>query len=175
MGTREELGEKAQSITGEAAKAPRRKFPSWLPQVLGYCLSAACLLWVLHGYPTDELIPAIRDLDWKWVAAGIGADLSVYIVHGWRWNTLLAPVARLKLWRTVQAIYIGLFANEILPLRAGELIRLYLLAHWNGLRFSATLASAAVERVIDGIWMLTAFLITASFVKGINKDLVILV
>jgi len=175
MGTREELGERAQSIAGEGAKAPRRKLPSWLPQVLGYCLSAACLLWVLHGYPTDELIPAIRDLDWKWVAAGIGADLSVYIVHGWRWNTLLAPVARLKLWRTVQAIYIGLFANEILPLRAGELIRLYLLAHWNGLRFSVTLASAAVERVIDGIWMLTAFLITASFVKGINKDLVILV
>ena len=107
-------------MSGEEAKAPRRKIPSWLPQVLGYCLSAGCLLWVLHGYPTGELIPAIRDLDWKWVAVGIAADLSVYVTHGWRWNTLLLPVARLKLWRTVQAIYIGLFANEVLPLARGR-------------------------------------------------------
>jgi uncharacterized protein (TIRG00374 family) len=84
-------------------------------------------------------------------------------------------VVRLGLWRTVQSIYIGLFANEVLPLRVGELIRCYLLAHWNGLRLSLGLASAAVERVIDGFWMLGAFLITASFVKGIPRDITILV
>ncbi len=150
--------------------------PRWLPQVLGYCLSAACLIWVLHGYPIKtELLPAIRDLDWKWVILAIGSDLAVYVVHGWRWNTLLNPVARLRLWRSVQAIYIGLFANEVLPLRVGELIRCYLLAHWNDLRISLAFASAAVERLIDGFWMLIAFLITASFVKGIPRDLVILV
>src|SRR5690242_19460222 len=94
------------AMTGEVPQPPRRRIPSWAPQVLGYCLSAACLLWVLHGYPiTEELIPAIRDLDWKWVGIGVAADLSIYVVHAWRWNTLLGPVARLKLWKTVQAIY----------------------------------------------------------------------
>jgi len=162
-------------MSGEESKTPRRGIPSWVPQVLGYCLSAGCLIWVLHGYRWDELVPAIKDLDFRWVAVGILADLSVYVVHGWRWNTLLLPVARLKLWRTVQAIYIGLFANEVLPLRVGELIRCYLLAHWNGLRLSVGFASAAMERLIDGFWMLTAFVITASLVKGIPEDLVILV
>jgi uncharacterized protein (TIRG00374 family) len=75
----------------------------------------------------------------------------------------------------VQAIYIGLFANEVLPLRVGELIRCYLLAHWNDLRLSLGFASLGVERLIDGVWMLIAFLITASLVKGIPEDLVILV
>jgi hypothetical protein len=84
-------------------------------------------------------------------------------------------VVRLRLWRTVQAIYIGLFANEVLPLRAGELIRCYLLAHWSGLRLSLSFASAAVERLIDGVWMLLAFLITAGFVRGMPEDLIILV
>ena len=153
----------------------RRRMPRWLPQLLGYGLSIGCLVWVLHGYPINDFMPAIRSLDWRWVSVAILADLAVYIAHGWRWNILLAPVVRLRLWRTVQAIYIGLFANEVLPLRAGELIRCYLLAHWNDLRLSLSFASAAVERLIDGGWMLLAFVITARFVKGIPKDLIILV
>src|SRR5579871_6368184 len=153
----------------------RRWMPSWFPQVVGYALSALCLLWVLHNYNLGELAAAIRTLDWKWVALSVAADLSVYLVHAWRWNTLLGPVVGLRFWRTVQAIYIGLFANEVLPLRTGELIRCYLLAHWNDLRLSLSFASAAVERLIDGFWMLATFLITASFVRGIPRDLLILV
>ncbi|MGD0497815.1 MAG: lysylphosphatidylglycerol synthase transmembrane domain-containing protein [Bryobacteraceae bacterium] len=154
----------------------RQESPRWLPQALGYCLSAACLVWVLHGYPIkEELVPAIRELDWKWIAVAILSDLSVYVVHGWRWNILLAPVVKLRLWRSVQAIYIGLFANEILPLRAGELIRCYLLAHWNDVRFSLVLASGVVERLIDGFWMLAVFLLTIRFVRGVPKDLTLLV
>jgi hypothetical protein len=146
-----------------------------VPQVLSYCLSAGCLVWVLHGYPLTDLIPTIRALDWRWVGLAMGADLSVYLIHALRWDTLLGPVIRLRIWRTVQAIYIGLFANEVLPLRSGELVRCYLLAHWNDLRISLSFASAAVERLIDGFWMLTAFLITAAFVRGIPEDLILLV
>jgi uncharacterized protein (TIRG00374 family) len=149
----------------------RRRIPSWLLQAIGYSLSAGCLFWVLRGYPLGELLPNIRSLDWKWVTLAVITDLAVYVVHGWRWNTLLFPVARLGFWTTVQAIYIGLFANEVLPLRVGELIRCYLLAHWNNLRLSLSFASAAVERIIDGLWMLVAFMITAGFVRALPRDL----
>jgi uncharacterized protein (TIRG00374 family) len=155
--------------------AQRRKFPSWVPQVLGYTLSAVCLFWALRGYDLHQLATDIRTLDWKWVLLAVATDLSVYICHGWRWTTLLAPVARLGLWRTVQAIYIGLFANEVLPLRTGEVIRCFLLAHWNGLRVSLAVASAAVERLVDGFWLLLAFFITASFVHRIPPNFKLLV
>src|SRR5690349_11135440 len=159
----------------DSARRSRRRIPKWLPQLLGYSISAVCLIWVLHGYPLSDLKQAIQDLDWKWLALAIGSDLAVYVIHGWRWNTLLTPVARLGFWRTVQAIYIGLFANEVLPLRVGELIRVYLLTHWNGLRLSLGFASAAVERVIDGFWLLIAFVITASLVHGIPENVTLLV
>jgi uncharacterized protein (TIRG00374 family) len=156
-------------------KPQRRRIPKWLPQLLGYSISAVSLIWVLHGYPINELGPTLRSLDWRWVFLAVVADLAVYVVHAWRWTVLLSPVSRLSLWRTVQAIYIGLFANEVLPLRTGEVIRCYLLAHWNDLRLSLVFASAAVERIIDGVWMLAAFMLTASFVRGIPRDLIILV
>ena len=153
-----------------------RKMPSWTPQALGYLISAVCLGWVLHGYPIKEqLLPALRTLDWKWLVFAMLFDLAAYVIHGLRWKTLLAPVIRLRFWRTVQAIYIGLFANEVLPLRTGELIRCYLLAHWNDLRLSLSFASAAVERLIDGLLMVAAFLVTVGMVKGVPNDLVLLV
>ena len=99
-------------------------------------------------------------------------DLSVY------WFTAGAGTpcwsrCELQLWRTVQSVYIGLFANEVLPLRVGELIRCYLLAHWNGLNLSVDSLPPRWSVLIDGFWMLAAFLITAVFVKGIPPDLTI--
>jgi len=153
----------------------RRRMPSWLPQAFGWALSLACLIWVLHDFPLIRIVQEIRALEWRWVLLGVAADLLTYVAHAWRWNTLLNPVARLKLWRTTQAIYIGLFANEVLPLRTGEVIRVYLMTHWNNLRLSVGFASAGVERLIDGCWMVLSFVITASFVSGIPKQLVLLV
>src|SRR5262249_19513676 len=150
--------------------------PSWLPQVLGYGLSLGCLFWVLRGYDFRQLWSDFRTLDWRWMALAVIADLAVYVCHGWRWNTLLAPVVRLSFWRTVQAIYIGLFANEVLPLRPGEVIRCYLLAHWNDLRISVGFASAALERIIDGFWLLMAFaFIVVHSEKRVDRAIVLAV
>src|SRR5215472_650080 len=177
---RESVAKSPRGRTALSDSAPKsenkpRKVPSWVFQATGYAVSAICLVWVMHKYDWHELIPTIRQLDWRWVLLAIAVDLTVYISHGWRWQTLLEPVVRLRLWRTVQAIYIGLFANEVLPLRTGEVIRCYLLSHWNDLRISLIFASAAVERLIDGFWMVAAFIVTATFVRGIPKDLLILV
>ena len=147
------------------SKTEGRKLPSWLPQALGYALSIGCLTWLLHRYDWGEFRAEVKDLDWKWIALCVLFDLSVYVCHAWRWNLVIRPVEKLPFWRTVQSIYIGLFANEILPLRTGELIRGYLLAHWNKVHLSVVLASEALERLMDGIYMIAAFLITAHFLK----------
>jgi uncharacterized protein (TIRG00374 family) len=46
-------------------------------------------------------------------------------------------------------------------LRTGEVIRCYLLAHWNGIPISLAISSAGIERIIDGALMLVALVITA--------------
>lgn len=141
---------------------------------MGYALSAGCMAWVLSRYSFSSLKSDLQTLDWRWALFAALAELSVYICQAWRWNILLSPVVRLGFWRTVQAIYVGLFANEVAPLKIGEPLRCYLLAQWNDFRISLGFASAAVERLIDGFWMLLALLVIASFVK-LPEDLTILV
>jgi uncharacterized protein (TIRG00374 family) len=148
-----------------------RRVPAWLGSAVVYTLSLACLLWVYHDFDWRTELPKLRQIHPLWIVLAVAADVLVYVSQGWRWNILLAPVQRLSLWRSVQAIYIGLFANELLPLRSGELIRCYLVAVWNRIPFPLVLSSALIERLIDGMWLIFGFAAVSLFVQ-LPADLV---
>ena len=116
-------------------------------------VSLASLVWTLRGSHLSELKDDLQEMNWWWIALAVAADVSVYFWHGLRWQTLLRPVVRLKYWEPVRAIYVGLFANEVLPFRAGEVLRCYLLARNPQLPLSVSLTSALIERIFDGIWL----------------------
>ena len=124
---------------------------------VSYLISVVCLWWVYHNFQWSDEIPRLEAVHWSRIVMAACCDFLVYVVQSWRWNALLKPVARVPFWRTVQAIYIGLFANEVLPLKSGEIVRCYLVAHWNRLPFPKVLSSAMIERLIDGIILVAGF------------------
>lgn len=121
--------------------------------VLTNLISIACLWWVLHDQKWAEFWDDLKTLHWGWVTLAVVSDILVYVLQGWRWSLLLRPVDNIPTWRSVRAVYVGLFANEVLPFRAGELIRCYLQADWSKVPFTVSLSSAVVERVFDGFWL----------------------
>lgn len=143
------------------AKRAGPKIPRWLVVLLTYAISVGCLLWALRGYDFSQIQAAILSVKWGWVLVAVILDLAVYVLQAWRWRTLLLPIERMGLWETAHAIFIGLFASGVLPLRPGELIRCYLLAVWGEIPISLTLTSAVIERVLDGIFLVGAFWICA--------------
>jgi len=116
-------------------------------------VSLASLIWTLRGAHLSELGNDLAEMNWWWVGGAVVADVCVYLWHGVRWQTLLRPVVHLKYWEPVRSIYVGLFANEVLPFRVGEVLRCYLLARNRQLPLSVSLTSALIERVFDGIWL----------------------
>lgn len=131
---------------------------------VAFILSIASLIWALHGSEPGKLVEEIRELNWYWVGVAIIFDILVYFLQGWRWSLLLRPVAVIPFSRSIRAIYVGLFANELLPLRTGELIRCYLQGRWSGLPFTVTLSSALIERIFDGIWLLVCLAVTNHYI-----------
>lgn len=132
---------------------------------LAYAVAALCLLWVFWGIDLHSFIHQFEVLSPGYLALAIVFSVAVYFVNAWRWAILLKPLAEVRFWRTVQAVYIGLFFNEVLPLRPGELIRCYLLSRWSRLALSNTFASAVLERMLDGLWMLAGFFAVALVVR----------
>ena len=122
-------------------------------------VSIGCLVWALRDAKLGELKDDLASMNWWWVAVAVIADVVMYFWHAMRWRILLRPVVRLRYWDTVRAIYVGLFANEVLPFRVGEVLRCYLLTKETrvltnqALPFSVSLTSALIERVFDGIWL----------------------
>jgi len=137
----------------------------WLIPALGYAVSIACMIVVYRGFNWEEEWPRIRQTDGAYVLAAVLCDIAVYCVQGWRWNELLKPVGALPVWRSMQAIYIGLFANELLPLRPGEVIRSFLQARWSAVPFTVVVSSVVIERLFDGVWLILGFFITSFFVE----------
>jgi glycosyltransferase 2 family protein len=128
-------------------------------------VSIACLAWALHGVSWTELCEEIRALDWRWVAAGMLAEVLAYVIQGWRWSLLLRPVAPVSTPLTSRAIFVGLFANEVLPLKAGELIRCFLLTRWSRIPISVTLASALIERIFDGLTLMVGVFFSFRYLR----------
>ncbi len=145
--------------------ATAQRFPRWVIPALGYAVSIACLIHVYRNFDWAEQWPRIQAVPASWILAAVLTDVAVYCVQGWRWNLLLSPVGSLPAWRTMQAIYVGLFANELLPLRPGEVIRSFLQARWSGVPFSVVVSSVVIERLFDGVWLIASFFVASFFVQ----------
>jgi uncharacterized protein (TIRG00374 family) len=118
-------------------------------RILGYTLATACLIWVLHDFHLMQWLRELARVDWKWVAIGMGFDVLSYGVQALRWKWLLSPFGKVKLTHTIRAVYAGLFANLVFPLRPGELLRSYIVSDAEDIRLGRVLGSVGVERLVD--------------------------
>ena len=139
-------------------------------RALVYAFAAACLVWVFHDVHPRRLLTAMSIANWWFVALAIIVDILTYVLQGVRWQLLLAPVGRLSSMKATQAIYAGLFTNELVPLRFGELVRAFLVSRWLSSRFTSVLPSMVIERFLDALWLLVGFGLAAIFVR-LPKDL----
>ena len=95
------------------------------------------------------------------------ASLPVYFLGLWvrtvRWQYLLRPVKRVTALRLYPVVIIGLMGNNLLPARAGELARAYVLGERERISKTTSLGTIAVDRLFDGITLIPMMLIVAAF------------
>ncbi len=118
------------------------------------------MYYVLSGAHIHLIWGEIHHMHWAWVSLAVACDILVYLLQSWRWHLILKPVENVTFWTCIRAIYVGLFANEVLPLRAGELIRCFLITRWSKIPLSVSFASALIERIFDGAWLMACFFVT---------------
>ncbi len=112
----------------------------------------------------------IRSARVSFVVFAVGATLLTYVLRALRWQYLLAPIGPTGFWNALSATVIGFAASAVLPARAGEILRPYLLARWEGLSATAAFATIILERLLDllaVVLLLGAFLLL--FDPGVGR------
>jgi uncharacterized protein (TIRG00374 family) len=124
-----------------------------LSAVIGVALAVALLVWALRGVHLSEVMRHLRNARLAPLVAAVVIATLTYPIRLVRWRLLLrAPdggaLPATPLWH---AVAIGFMANNTLPFRAGELVRLLAASRLAKVRFSTVLSSVAVERIFDGL------------------------
>ncbi|HEV2666472.1 MAG TPA: lysylphosphatidylglycerol synthase transmembrane domain-containing protein [Blastocatellia bacterium] len=155
----------SESANGAAGGARERQFTiRSLQFAIGYLLAGAGLIWALRGVQPARLLGQLTLVNWRLIALSLVCDVSSYVCQGARWRLLLKPVGEVTTLQSTQAIYAGLFTNEILPMRVGELVRAYLMSRRTAVRFVAVIPSMVVERLFDSVWLAAGIGLVAIFV-----------
>jgi uncharacterized protein (TIRG00374 family) len=121
---------------------------------LGAGISALFLLFALRNLHLGDVWAAVRTARYGWIVPGVAVYFFGVWARTWRWDYLLRPVKHISLRRLFPVVVIGYMGNNIFPVRAGEVIRAYLLRQREGVSISTSLATILVERVFDGLVML---------------------
>lgn len=113
--------------------------------VVSIVISAVFLWLALRDVPLDQVFAAIGRANGGWIALSFASVTLALFLRGVRWKILVG--GRLTLMQCAHIFNVGMFVN-LLPLRAGEVVRVIIAARYN-LPVLTAGASIIVERLLD--------------------------
>ncbi|MFC1879720.1 lysylphosphatidylglycerol synthase transmembrane domain-containing protein, partial [Chloroflexota bacterium] len=134
-------------------------------------LISVTLLYIsLRGLPLDEFWAALKQANYWWLIPGVAVYFVGVWARAWRWHYLLRPVKAISTGRMFPIVAIGYFGNNIFPARAGEVLRAVVLKRKEGVAISASLATIIVERIFDGVVMLSFIFLNLQELASLTGD-----
>lgn len=135
----------------------------WLAALLGILISVVFLWIAFRNLKPDEVWSSIQGANPVLLVAGAVWYFTAIIAIAWRWQFLLRSISPVSLRSLFSLVCIGYTGNNIYPFRSGEILRIVLLQRDHGIRIAQATTTVIVERVFDGLVMLTFILVPLLF------------
>jgi uncharacterized protein (TIRG00374 family) len=122
-------------------------------------ISGACLYFAARKIEFSKIQEDLRTMNFSFVLMAAAISFVGVTLRAARWYLVLRREHSFPYSISFWATFIGYLANNILPARAGEVIRSVILGLGANIRKSLVLATALTERILDaGILMMMAFI-----------------
>ncbi len=143
-----------------------RKVSTWLVPLIGFTISLASLIWAFRRFPIAQMGEHLRTMNWGWLGFAVAIEVATHFLDAWRWRELLRPASVPPYGAALQSVFAGLFVNDLVPARAGEAVRCFLLTYKTEIHLPLVITSVVILRVMDGLWIVILFFATSLFVEG---------
>ena len=132
--------------------------------LLGFAVSVALLGWMFLAIDWSGVGQELERFQWWALLPCVALLFLHFYLRALRWRYLLPGTHQVSLKHLFDSIIIGCLATFLLPLRAGEIIRPFMLTRYSRYSFSTGFVSVVVERFFDlavvlGFFALVAWLI----------------
>ena len=124
--------------------------------MIGLAIAVAALYYTLRNVSLAELAASLKEAELVYILPGIVVMALSYVTRAYRWQILLRPFKQIPVKEIYSPLMIG-FMGNVLPARAGEFLRAYLVAKKQGVTFSGAFSTVIVERLFDLICLLGLF------------------
>jgi hypothetical protein len=136
---------------------------------VGIAITALFIWFVIRDVDFALVVAVIREANWLLlVGISVPAYLAIVQLRAMRWRHLTDPVQPIGLRPLFRATAVGFMANNIFPLRVGEVIRPWYLSREVGAPSAALFGTVVLERVIDSI-MVIGLAVTAIALRGAGE------
>ncbi len=126
----------------------------WQNVTLNLGISLLFLDLVFAEINWDEFAQALAEANYWWLIPSTICVLIHLYFRTLRSQALLKPMGNVPFWPAFRALNIGILGNTVLPARAGEFLRAYVLGRSTGLAKTGVFATIVVERIFDGLTVL---------------------
>lgn len=123
--------------------------------VLSLGISGLAIFWLIQKVNLQEVEHAMAQINYVFWLSSALIYLLGFFPRGLRWQLMLSTIKKVSLADSTRIVALGYAANNILPLRLGEVVRAYVMGNKNDTSKITCLGSIGAERVIDGIVMVS--------------------
>ena len=146
------------AMTIEAAAPAKPAHGFWRKHGVKLVVSlfiAAAFAFTLRrgGLPIIPPSESLKNVSLESIAVYVVLLITWNTLRATRWRHLLAPIAQVPLRRIIAVSWIGFAAILILPLRAGEIVRPYMIRQKGRISMAAATGTIGAERIIDGLFI----------------------
>lgn len=141
---------------------------NFLLVIAGLVFSIFALLLIYTGIDIKSAFNAISNIQLRLIILLLLLYSSGLMLRTLRWKLLISLRTQLHLWGAFQALVIGFFLNNILPIKLGELGRVEYLKKKFGISRSFLFGTILVERLLDLIFVILLFVFSVFFSETIR-------
>jgi uncharacterized protein (TIRG00374 family) len=131
---------------------------------VGLVTSLGLLALLARAIDASRVMVALSLIDVRTIPVAVAIYLVAMGIRSLVWKRLLGPQTTAAV--LFQITVVGFAISYLLPLRLGEVARVYLLRRWSGVDYGVGLASVVAERIIDGVAVVGILLVALTIVPA---------
>lgn len=131
--------------------------------IIGLLISAVFLYLAFRQVDIPEMVDALSKANYWWLVPGVAFMFISLVIRAIRWRLFLLPIGHVPFKKLYSAMMIGYMANNVFPLRLGEVLRALAIGKSANISKTTSFATILVERIIDVISLLVILGFTVFF------------